>query len=126
MGFIEPLLSLFDLHPCRFHTPRRQSDLDETLEVDPAPDGYGTEKKLLRLVDHLHTDVVGDREADPPFFVIERDQVQFNNKGDFLLDVAIFSQLVVADSVDGTNLEEAVSLYRGGFLEGFLIQRTPT
>jgi DNA-binding SARP family transcriptional activator len=70
-------------------------------------------------------DVIGDREADPPFLHISRQAVQFNSDSDAWCDVIAFRQLVapLSDSRHGEKrilqLEEAVELYRGSFLEGF-------
>ncbi len=69
--------------------------------------------------------VIGDREVDPPYLLIERDQVQFNTFSDFWLDVAQFRALVMGDQDVKSNygkLEEATALYRGGFLEGFSLK----
>jgi DNA-binding SARP family transcriptional activator len=62
--------------------------------------------------------VIGDRTAQPPLLRITRDTLQFNTDSDFSLDIA-----VLADSGKGlgglSDLEKAISLYRGSFLEGF-------
>jgi DNA-binding SARP family transcriptional activator len=62
--------------------------------------------------------VIGDHTAQPPFLHIARDTLQFNTASDFSLDIA-----VLADSREGlgglSDLEKAVSLCRGSFLEGF-------
>jgi DNA-binding SARP family transcriptional activator len=61
--------------------------------------------------------VIGDREAAPPFLVISRDTLRFNAASDYWLDVAAFSDLT--DREDASDLEKAIALYRGSFLEGF-------
>ncbi len=72
--------------------------------------------------------VIGDRgrpaadTEEPPFLLVTRSQIQFNAASDHWLDVAAFTGLADVDEADpsaGDRLEEAVSLYRGGFLEGF-------
>jgi DNA-binding SARP family transcriptional activator/predicted ATPase len=62
---------------------------------------------------------IGDREASPPFLLISRDTLQFNAASDHRLDVAEFLELITLEELPG--LEEAVQLYRGGFLEGFSV-----
>jgi len=61
--------------------------------------------------------VTGDRGADPPFLLISREAIQFNAESDHCLDVAEFVRL--ADGQDVEQLEGAVKLYQGDFLEGF-------
>lgn len=68
----------------------------------------------------------GDLEAKPPFLLITRDEIQFNTASDYFLDVARFNALcdkgkggVNAGGV--AQLEEAVSLYRGKFLQEFFL-----
>lgn len=61
--------------------------------------------------------VIGDRNAEPPFLLISREAIQFNAGGDHWLDAA--ELIRVASSQDVEPLERAVTLYKGGFLEGF-------
>ncbi|MGE5222701.1 MAG: AfsR/SARP family transcriptional regulator, partial [Omnitrophica WOR_2 bacterium] len=69
----------------------------------------------------------GDREAQPPFLVIHRDSIQLNPEGDCRVDVSEFNRLLtgfhrldfVLDKSNLGNLQSAVSLYRGPFLESF-------
>jgi predicted ATPase/DNA-binding SARP family transcriptional activator/predicted negative regulator of RcsB-dependent stress response len=69
--------------------------------------------------------VIGDRTADPPFLLITRDTLQFNAASDCSLDVAAFTDLTLSPSTlaesspDPSDVEEAIALYRGAFLEGF-------
>jgi DNA-binding SARP family transcriptional activator/predicted ATPase len=58
-----------------------------------------------------------DTGASPPFLLVTRDSLCFNAASDYRLDVAGFLDLVGRG--DASSLEEAVALYRGGFLEGF-------
>jgi DNA-binding SARP family transcriptional activator len=72
--------------------------------------------------------VIGDRQAQPPFLLITRDALQFNPAADTWLDVTAFTELVEADATDPSaieQLEEAVDLYRGPFLEGFSVDDSP-
>jgi WD40 repeat protein/DNA-binding SARP family transcriptional activator len=72
--------------------------------------------------------VVGDREATPPYLLIERNTIQFDASSDQWLDVARFCELVEADRADQPahqQLAEAIDLYRGSFLEGFSLRDSP-
>ena len=66
-----------------------------------------------------------DRSASPPHLLITRETIQFNVTGDHWLDVAAFRAWVEADPSVPHQLEEAVALYRGGFLEGFFLKDSP-
>jgi len=63
--------------------------------------------------------VTGDRKADPPFLIISREAIQFNAESDHSLDVAEFTQL--SEGPEADRLEQAISLYKGEFLEGFSV-----
>ena len=71
--------------------------------------------------------VIGDRDADPPFLHISRQTIQFNCKSDAWVDARAFAALLecadqeVADAQGTRALEEAVALYRGEFLDGFSV-----
>jgi len=62
---------------------------------------------------------IGDRDAAPPFLLITRDALQFNIDSEHWLDVAAFTNLRGLQDIP--DLERAVALYRGGFLEGFSV-----
>ena len=65
---------------------------------------------------------IGDRTAALPFLLITRETIQFNTASDYWLDVAAFRASVEADQAGQPavrQLEEAVALYQGSFLEGF-------
>ncbi len=71
---------------------------------------------------------IGDRHAAPPFLLITRETIQFNTTSDHWLDVTAFSELVEADQASQPTvrqLEEAVALYQGSFLEGFSLKDSP-
>ncbi|MGC9334252.1 MAG: BTAD domain-containing putative transcriptional regulator, partial [Anaerolineae bacterium] len=63
---------------------------------------------------------IGDHDAASPFLIITRETVQLNPSSDHWLDVATFSDL--NKSQDLAEMEQAVALYRGSFLEGFSIR----
>jgi DNA-binding SARP family transcriptional activator/predicted ATPase len=72
--------------------------------------------------------VIGDRTAEPPFLLISRDTLQFNTASDYWLDVTAFTEMVEADKTHPSaidQLEQAVALYRGSFLEGFSVGDSP-
>jgi WD40 repeat protein/DNA-binding SARP family transcriptional activator len=65
--------------------------------------------------------VIGDYEAAPPFLRISRQTIQFNTASHTWIDVAAFTALLEAPGATIRQLEEAVALYQGDFLEGFSI-----
>jgi len=68
--------------------------------------------------------VIGDHQAQPPFLHISRQTIQFNGASDAWIDVATLTKLLGTKGPSQQmirHLEEAVALYRGGFLEGFSI-----
>jgi DNA-binding SARP family transcriptional activator len=72
---------------------------------------------------------VRDHQATPPYLHTTRQTVQFNTASDAWVDVTVFATLLKsAKSLDPPGmqqLEEAVELYRGPFLEGFSIADSP-
>jgi predicted ATPase/class 3 adenylate cyclase/DNA-binding SARP family transcriptional activator len=79
---------------------------------------------LRNALSRLRT-VIGDRQAEPPYLLITRETMQFNAASDHWIDVTAFSALVEAQDVTHHQLEEAVALYRGLFLEGFSFGDSP-
>ncbi len=72
--------------------------------------------------------VLGDRAMEPPFLFITRDTIQFNMTGDYWLDVTAFTGMVEVGKAHPsaiTQLEQAIALYRGSFLEGFSVSDSP-
>jgi DNA-binding SARP family transcriptional activator/predicted ATPase len=73
--------------------------------------------------------VIGDRaraagrDAEPLFLLITRNTLQFNTASDYWLDVALFTEL--AGLEDPSDLEKAIALYQGSFLEGFSVSDSP-
>jgi predicted ATPase/DNA-binding SARP family transcriptional activator len=71
---------------------------------------------------------IGDREADPPYLLISRETLQFNQASGHWLDVAAFTELVAGDRGHPhitEHLAEAVGLVHGDFLEGFTVGDSP-
>ena len=58
-----------------------------------------------------------------PFILAERDVIRWNTRARFELDITRFAQWASAD--DLTQLESAVTLYRGEFLQGFSLTGSP-
>ena len=68
--------------------------------------------------------VIGDHKAEPPFLLITRDTLQFNTASDYWLDVKAFTERAGADKAHPPaieQLQQAIPLYRGNFLEGFSV-----
>lgn len=70
--------------------------------------------------------IIGDRHAALPFLTVSRSTIQLNTESDCWCDVLEFETLVSAvhrsqppTSLSARQLEQAVALYRGDFLEGF-------
>jgi predicted ATPase/DNA-binding SARP family transcriptional activator len=67
--------------------------------------------------------VLGERQNETPFLLIEGDTLQLNPKSDTWVDVAEFERMAAGVSI--TDLELAVDLYKGGYLEGFSLKDSP-
>ena len=69
--------------------------------------------------------LIGDHCASPPFLNVTREAIQFNRASDHWLDVAEFCALA-QNRRDGQpavkELEAAIRLYRGSFLQGFALK----
>lgn len=64
--------------------------------------------------------VIGDREAHPPFLLVTRRTIQFNCAADCWCDATAFAGAIEQDGpVD--RLERALELYQGDFLEGLSV-----
>lgn len=72
--------------------------------------------------------VICDQTANPPYLLITRDMLRFNDTSDYCLDITSFLvQLeppwdIEEDDQNLKHVEEAITLYRGEFLEGFSIK----
>lgn len=64
---------------------------------------------------------IEDRAASPSFLLVSRQTIQFNCASDAWVDVAAFSELLASPAPNISDLEQAVDLYRGEFLEGFFV-----
>ena len=74
--------------------------------------------------------VIGDQDAQPPYLLISKDTIQFNNSSDHWLDVTSFASLLDESenhphtSLEAcpeclVRLEQAAALYQGNFLIDF-------
>jgi DNA-binding SARP family transcriptional activator/predicted ATPase len=104
------------------HRPHRRDSLAGLLWPDWSD--RAARSNLRNALANLRT-AIGDRRAAPSFLLITRETIQFNTASDHWLDVAAFSAWVEADPPAAHELEEAVALYRGGFLEGFFVKDSP-
>ena len=69
--------------------------------------------------------VLGDHTANPPYFQITRDAIQFNRESGYSLDMEQFNACYSVwkksqgqENADISPLEDMVGLYRGEFLQG--------
>jgi predicted ATPase/DNA-binding SARP family transcriptional activator len=72
--------------------------------------------------------IICDRDAEPPYLLIAHETIQFNRASDHWLDVSEFKGHLArhpADPPGSHQLEEAIALYRGAFLEGFSLRDSP-
>lgn len=64
---------------------------------------------------------IGDREATPPFLNVSRQTIEFNTKSDSSVDVVTLAAHLEQPPSAVLDLEKAIALYRGDFLEGFFV-----
>ena len=65
---------------------------------------------------------IGDRTAQPPYLIIDRNSLQFNRSSNHWLDTGAFEELIATGSqlsISMPSLQQGSSLYRGDFMEGF-------
>jgi len=79
-------------------------------------------RKNLRTALSNLRQAIGDHHATPPFLLITREAIQFNAASDYWLDVSAFVVAVESDPPAVSQLDEALALYRGSFLEGFFLK----
>jgi len=64
---------------------------------------------------------IDDQEASLPFLLVSRQAIQFNRASDAWVDATAFSELLASPAPSLSDLERAVDLYQGEFLEGFFV-----
>ena len=90
-----------------------------------------SEREALGNLRYILSDLrraIEDRVAEPPYLIISRDSLQFNTASDHWLDVAALTEGLSDDKSHPALIEaqeKALSLYRGGFLEGFSVSDSP-
>lgn len=61
--------------------------------------------------------VIGDHDANPPYLLVSRENLQFNSLSNYDLDAYQFTNLL--DTKDIEKLKQGIALYQGDFLSGF-------
>jgi WD40 repeat protein/DNA-binding SARP family transcriptional activator len=61
--------------------------------------------------------VIGDENADPPYLIVSRENLQFNAASNYELDAADFTALLQANNIE--KFRQGIALYQGDFLAGF-------
>jgi DNA-binding SARP family transcriptional activator len=68
--------------------------------------------------------VLEEEQNESPFLIVDRETLHLNPECDCLLDVAEFERLT-APNASARDLEAAIPLYRGDFLEIFTLRDNP-
>jgi DNA-binding SARP family transcriptional activator/predicted ATPase len=88
----------------------------------PEHDERAARNNLRRVLSNLRR-LLGDRaQVGPPCLLVTRQTLRFNPDNDAWVDSQTFARLL---DPPGAQLEEAIHLYRGDFLEGFSIADSP-
>ena len=103
----------------RGHAHRRQSLVGLLWPDYPE----GSARANLRQVLTNMRQVLRDKENQVSFLLVEGETIQLNPESDIWLDVAEFERSSVVTA--SKDLESAMNLYRGGFLEGFSLKDSP-
>jgi WD40 repeat protein/DNA-binding SARP family transcriptional activator len=61
--------------------------------------------------------VIGDENANPPYLIISRENLQFNAGSNYELDAANFTALLQTNDIE--KLKQGIAHYQGDFLDGF-------
>jgi predicted ATPase len=87
--------------------------------------GYpeGSARANLRQVLTNLRQVLKDDKSQIPYLLVEGETIQLNPESDYWLDVGNFERLEAGHAI--ADLESAVALYRGIFLEGFTLKDCP-
>jgi predicted ATPase/DNA-binding SARP family transcriptional activator len=114
-----------DCHPGGYLRPHSRGALAGLLW--PGWPERAARNNLRNALSNLRK-AIGDRDAELPFLTITRETIQFNEAGDYWLDVRAFQDLAQADPQDPSasrRWAEGVALYCGRFLEGFSVHDSP-
>lgn len=101
--------------------PHRRETLVELLWPEQ-PSGVGA-ANLRHALANLRK-ALDDQHAAPPFLLITPTTLQFNGASDTVIDLARFTTLL-ANHPPPAALQEALTLYRSRFLEGFTLDNSP-
>lgn len=117
---VQALLAYLAAEPDRPHPRRVLADL---LWPDR------TERDALRNLSYALTDlrtVICDREADPPFLTITRDTLKLPQHSQVHVDARdLWACTGPEQNATAEDLQRAVALCRGHFLEGFAVDSAP-
>ncbi len=69
--------------------------------------------------------VICDEKTEPPFLLITRETIQFNQASDYFLDTLDLERVAQNSHLTPDQLQSVISLYRGSFLEGFTLKDCP-
>ncbi|MBU1877914.1 MAG: AAA family ATPase, partial [Chloroflexi bacterium] len=88
----------------------------------PNPAALGSLRHALANLRQILRDL-----SPPPFLLVTRETLQFNPASDHSLDTADFQQQIASSKLQmaDCNLQSAIGLYRGQFLEGFSVEDSP-
>ncbi len=68
--------------------------------------------------------VMREEQNEAPFILVEGETLQINQESEYWLDVVEFEKLTTQNATND-DLESAIVLYRGSFLEGFTLKDSP-
>jgi DNA-binding SARP family transcriptional activator len=103
------------------HCPHRREILANLLWPDKPE--KNARANLRRALSNLRT-VLGDRNADPPFLLISRQDIQINSGDHIWSDIGILNHIYsqLEQYSENTNdVNQILEIYHGDFLEGFHI-----
>ena len=103
------------------HCPHRREILANLLWPDKPE--HNARANLRRALSNLRT-VLDDRNSDPPFLLISRQDIQINTGDHFWSDTSILNNIysqLDQYSENTNNVNQILDIYHGEFLEGFHI-----
>ena len=103
-------------------TPHRRERLGGLLWPDCSE---RSARAHLRVALSNLRQVIGDHEATPPYLLISRQTVQFNEASDAWADVQSFQSLLETGLPTIDAMEQMVGLYEGEFMAGFSLADSP-
>jgi predicted ATPase/DNA-binding SARP family transcriptional activator/tetratricopeptide (TPR) repeat protein len=127
MGSLSPALGMIKSGRCWYISQLRGN----ALILWPDQSEKAAHDSLRNALSRLRH-AIGDQEAQPPYLIINHDEIQFNPQSDAWLDVNVFISLLDAcehhihNSLDSCpecleRLEQAAAMYQGCFLVDFYL-----